>query len=377
MMRTGRPRICIAHRAVAYGDAVGNDIAGTYRLLERCGYEVAIVCEFVHPRIAASLRVITTPDPAQATGQFDMLIYHHSIAWDAGEDLLNAFRGAIVVKYHNITPAAFFADYADIYRDYCERGREQTARLAQLSSITHWQADSIFNSLELRELGVAENVLGVVPPFNCVDRAFRRNSTAVYRPGGPFVVTFVGRRVPNKGHKHLLRTVAACRELYPEADFKCRVLGATDPQLESYDRELMHLEAALGMTGHVEWVGHLSDEEVEHAFRTSHVYLNLSEHEGFCLPLIEAQAYGLPAISSQMTAIPETAGAGQLLVPLADSQASYDLIAGLVREVCTSAPLRESLVRAGCRNVYQRFTRLSIECCFLNHMAPLLAELES
>jgi glycosyltransferase involved in cell wall biosynthesis len=372
-----RPKICIAHQSVMYGDAVGNDIAGAYRLLERCGYEVAIVCEYVHAEVQKKFRVLAGPDAAALARGFGLLLYHHSIHWPAGEELLQDFAGPVVVKYHNITPAHYFAPYVELYREKCDEGRRQTSRMVGLPGIARWHSDSSFNSLELRELGVAQDLLAVVPPFNRITGAFCEVHEASYDPGRTFTALFVGRRAPNKGHAHLLRTAAAWRELFPGLELKIRILGVHDPALDSYDRELRELERSLGLAGRIEWLGHLKDEELTAAFRSSHLYLNLSEHEGFCLPLIEAQAIGLPTISSSSSALPDTAGSGQLLFPVTGPEVDYDLIAGMAREVCTSAGLRDALVSAGCKNVYQRFTSISIECCFMDEMAPALAMLES
>ena len=93
------------------------------------------------------------------------------------------------------------------------------------------------------------------------------------------------------------------------------------------------------------WLARLSDEDLRDAFAESHVYLNLSEHEGFCVPLVEAQAIGLPVVAGDATAVKETAGEGQLVVPLPSSQDDYDLIAGLVMEVA----VRRSPARAARR----------------------------
>jgi glycosyltransferase involved in cell wall biosynthesis len=369
---TSSPRICIAHQTVMAGDAIGNDIAGAYELLARCGYEMAILCEHVHPDVERRYRVIHEADLVAASAGFDMMLYHHSIHWPGGEVLLQRFAGPVVVKYHNITPPRFFERFAEVYRSSCELGREQTARIASFTNVVRWQSDSAYNAAEIVAAGVPRERSGVVPPFNSAGSALGRERTARYYPTGPFEALFVGRQVPNKGHAHLLRTVAAWRELFPEARMRCRIVGARDPRLDGYYRELADLQSSLDLDGCVEWLGQVGNDEVADLFRGSHLYLNLSEHEGFCVPLIEAQAIGLPMISSDATAIPETAGSGQLVVPLPRSQVDYDLIAGLTHQVCTSADLRRRLVEAGCRNVFQRFVAPVIESRFMEELEPVL-----
>ena len=243
--------------------------------------------------------------------------------------------------------------------------------------ISRWQCDSRFNSIEIRELGVGDDKRGVVPPFNRVDEAFRETHDATYGLARPFVAMFVGRRVPNKGHVHILRTLAAWRELFPETELRCRIIGSVDAQLSSYYDELAALESMLDLGGSVEWREHVSEAALAETFRSSHVYLNLSEHEGFCVPLIEAQAVGLPTISAGATANIETAGPGQIVVPVPRSGSDYDLVAGLLHEVCVSWKLRRALVQAGCRNAFQRFTSQMVESQFLADMEPVLRTLEA
>src|SRR5258705_12125167 len=126
MRRLARPRICIAHQTVTMGDAIGNDVLGMYRALEKCGYKVSMLCEFVHPEIAATHHVLAAHKPLELAGGFDLLLYHHSVHWPAGEELVERFVRTTVVQYHNITPPGYFAPYTEKYRAVCGEGRNQT-----------------------------------------------------------------------------------------------------------------------------------------------------------------------------------------------------------------------------------------------------------
>lgn len=364
------PRIGIAHQTVWVGDAIGKDIAGMYRLLARCGFDVRILCEYPHPEVEAGFAV--RRDLEAASQEVDLLLYHHSIHWPVGERLLRAFAGPVAAKYHNITPPEFFAPYSTMYRDSCSAGREQTTRLAGLTNVVRWLSDSQFNAAELAQAGVPRERNAVVPPFNDTMKMLCQPRSARYAAGGPYDLLFVGRRAPNKGHAHLLRTVAAWRELFPETEVRLRIAGSPDAEMKDYYRELADLEASLGIGERVDWLGSVTVPDLKRLFEISHLYLNLSEHEGFCVPLIEAQAWGLPTISTRATAIPETAGAGQMLVPVPTSAEDYDLLAGLAHEICTSPALRENVVAAGARNVFDRFTCPVVEARFMEEMEPVI-----
>jgi glycosyltransferase involved in cell wall biosynthesis len=368
-----RPAIAIAHQTVWMGDAIGNDILGTARLLQRCGYRVEVACENAHPSLRESGCVRLLDDAALAA---DLLIYHHSNHWPRGEELLARFEGPAVVKYHNVTPSAFFAPYSARYREMCDAARAQTARMAAQGHVVRWQADSAFNSEELAAHGVPAERRGVVPPFNRLAGAMRAVPRQRYEHG-PYFALFVGRRAPNKGHLHLLRTIAAWQELFPESELRCRIIGATDPELNGYYAELDALESALGVRGAVEWLGHVTDEQVADLFRSSHFYLNLSEHEGFCVPVVEAQAAGLPVVTTDVSALADTVGPGQITVPVPVDGHDYDFVAGLAHAVCQRATLRESVVSKGFANAWKRFSSPAIEDRFLEDIEPVLQGLEA
>ena len=177
--------------------------------------------------------------------------------------------------------------------------------------------------------------------------------------------------MPNKGHRHLLYMMSSYVGLYSD-NIKLTIVGSVDDQLGRYSDELMALSDRLGVTGHVEWLSHISNQELDGLFRSCHVYINASEHEGFCVPIIEAQAIGLPVITVDSTALAETTGINQIVRPLPCNEEDYELMAGLVHEVATNSALRESLVHNGFRNAYDRFSQEPIENVFIGSMEPIL-----
>ena len=123
-------KIGIRHQSVCVGDAIGNDIMGSYLLLEKLGFEPEIVCQYSDKKLPPAFQT-TNCLPERVKEDYKLLIYHHSGYWAVGEDILNAFQGKIIVKYHNITPHNFFAPYSQRYEETCRQGREQTQRLVK------------------------------------------------------------------------------------------------------------------------------------------------------------------------------------------------------------------------------------------------------
>ena len=368
-----RPEIVLAHPSLIADDVVTGDIEGMYRVLERSGYAVSMACDRVDAPIEAGCRVHALSD--LQTRQPALLVYHHSTHWPLGDALVERFDGPIVVKYHGITPGECFEPYSAARAHRCSDGRSQTRSMASNQRIVRWLADSRSSAEEVAASGVSPSKVGVLPAFNGVDRAFRGRHAARYAPRGPFTALFVGSLTPDNGHVHLLRTLAAWRDLFPESDLRATVIGARQAELGRYVHELDQLEEALGLHGSVEWIELASAADVDAAFRESHVYLDLSSNAAFRARLLEAQALGLPVVSVAAGGA-DVAGPGQLPVPLPSRPEDYDHIAGLVHQVCTDAPLRSALVSAGCRNTFQRFTDLVVAERFLAEMEPALRSIE-
>lgn len=362
-------RIAICHQTVLHGNAIGNDIIGMCDLLSVIGFEPAILCDHVdedmgHQWVRKDFNVNEIND-------YEIVIYHHSIFWEKGAALLNAYHGPQVLKYHNITPPQFFAPYSPTYAVLCRKGVLQTKCLANLKNNHYWLADSEFNRNDLIALGEQPDRIKVLPPFNKIDKILDTPNIAEYSSEGPFYGLFIGRMAPNKGHTTLLRILHSYRT-HVSKNLGIRFVGGGDRELAGYRAELETLIEDLDLGDCVEFLPDVSDDDLIKLLRTSHVYICASYHEGFCIPLIEAQASGLPIVVMDSTAVRETAGEGQLIAPEPASEADYLFYATLLREVFTNADLRRSIVRKGYQNVTTRFTKELLENRFIETLLPLI-----
>ena|GEM_PF-854393 len=376
---TGAPlknkKIGICHQTVTAGDAIGNDIAGMYDLLESMGLEVRILCELAHPAIEAA-RHVRMPCEDRECAEYDALIYHHSIHWEKGERWLNAFDGPVVLRYHNITPASFFAPYSALYGERCHRGREQTRRFIKERRHCRWMAASGYNRRELLASGEAMERVSVVPPFNKAEEFLSRPRTDVLPPGAPLRILSVGRVAPHKGHFELLKIVKLLRDTMGR-DPRLRIVGACDDETAGYRAFLDSVIRRWGLENRVRLLEleHVSHNKLYELFRTSHVYLCTSQYEGFCLPVVEAQAAGLPVVAANAGAVAETAGPGQLVLPPPRSEEGFLRYAQLVDRVCSDGELRRKVVSGGYRNVMANFTRETVENRFVQSFEPVLRAL--
>jgi len=334
-------------------------MAGMYRLLQRLGMEPVIVCDWNSQKDGFRISAPAATD----WKSFEIIIYHHSQYWELGEELIHHSACPIVFKHHNITPARFFKPYFEHYYNVCAQGREQTKVFA--ADKRHaWLSDSNFSKQELAEDGLEPDRIRVVPPFNRVSQLLQLQSEANYN-SDIIELLFVGRISPNKGHLHLLRVACVLMSEFARP-IKLRIVGALDPALNSYYDHIVRHISDLGLGDHAEILPHCGDNELIELYRRSHLYVCLSEHEGFNVPIIEAQAVGLPVLGADAGATGETAGPDQLFSEVPRSAGTDYFYASLIEEVFTDKNLRAQLTLAGEHNVRERFTDEVIENAFVS-----------
>ena len=357
-------RIGIAHRNVVSYDAVGNDILGMYDVLAECGFSVRLIGEYFDTATTRRARTALLDD-ARFQPVPDLLIYHHSILWENGETFLRRVAGPKLLRYHNVTPPEFFADYSARYVALCAEGRVQTGRLAALCTAGSL-ADSAYNAAELQAVGAA--AISVVPPFTAAGRLVR---PARPRPEPPFQILFIGRLAPNKGHFDLVTVLAAYVATFGPA-IRLTIIGGFDDNLLAYKQAIDQQIDTLGLRATIELCDQIDDRALHRRFMTASAFLCMSEHEGFCVPVIEAQAAGVPVIAVGETAVAETLGEGQLVIERPRTRQDFLYVARLLQAVCTDDRLRRQVIAAGHRNVLNRFTPQVVTGRFMAALAPVL-----
>jgi glycosyltransferase involved in cell wall biosynthesis len=247
--------------------------------------------------------------------------------------------------YHNVTPERFLVGHHPELVEFLARGREA---LSRLHGATHYSlADSEWNRLELEQLGFRPSAtLPILADLERLRVGSDPLTTRALRGPGTRVL-FVGRVIPNKGHHALIRCFAAYQRLF---DARARLLLAGEfRSIESYNHELLRLCAASGARN-VEFLGHVSDAALAALYRAADLFVCLSRHEGFCVPLLEAFAFGVPVLALARTAVPDTCGEAGVLVADDDPL----LVAGLMDALVRDARLREAVL-AGQRRRLEAF----------------------
>ncbi|HUL78289.1 MAG TPA: glycosyltransferase family 4 protein, partial [Vicinamibacteria bacterium] len=292
--------------ALSYGDAIGNEALAIQRQLRAAGHESDIFAELVHPRMAHLARPLR--EYREVSSPETVCIYHFSIGSAAGR-LIHAAPDRLVVIYHNITPARFFLGFHPHLAGLCHHGRRELEAFAPRTELG--LGDSEFNRRELETAGFPRTaVLPIVLDLGLYDRT---PSPVVRRcfDDGRTNVLFVGRVIPNKRIDDLIRSFAAFqRWLQPRS----RLLLVGDSRgFERYLGRLRELARDLGAE-EVVFTGHVDDDELYAYYRVADVFLCLSEHEGFCVPLQEAMRFHLPVIAHDAGAVRETLRGGGILL---------------------------------------------------------------
>jgi glycosyltransferase involved in cell wall biosynthesis len=225
--------------------------------------------------------------------------------------------------------------------------------------------DSEFNRADLERYGFAPTaVLPVVPDFTHLD--LEPDTALANEFDDDWVnILFVGRFVPNKKPEDLVRFVHAYKRLYNN---KARlILAGSYAGFDDYYAQVRGLIAALGATD-VHILGQVSDQELTALYDIADVFLCASEHEGFCVPLLEAFHKGVPVVAYAATAVPETMdGAGVLF-----DQKDPALVASLINAVASDAGLREAVVAAQDASLARHTTR-DFDRILLGHLDRMLA----
>lgn len=290
-------------------DAIGNDVFGMYEELSEAGYQAEIFTSDCHDSYKPIARPVESQPEEAWQSPDDVLIYHHAIGWPAGEEILRKTRNRVVIKYHNITPPRFFRPYAQNYVVACEGGIEATGRIARFRGATFW-GDSEFNAGELIELGAPPQRCRSLAPWHRIEQLQQEPldlETLKFYRDGSFNILFVGAIKPNKGHANALRAFAAYKAIYG-GPARLILAGSFDPGLKEYYKAIQHLAQAAGVAADTVFVESVSGACLRTLYQLADLFLCVSEHEGFCVPLVEAMAFRAPILAWGATAVAETAG---------------------------------------------------------------------
>ena len=326
---------------LAVGDAVSGHTLAIQAELRAMGLESEVYSHTAHPSLADRVTPYERYDEPGGGGGEVWLLYHLAIGSVVGDFVLQRPE-RLLVDYHNLTPGEFFADWDPPVVYGQSWGREQLRALAARTELG--LADSGFNRAELVEAGYRRTT---VVPILFDPAGFEREVDAAAldrlrraKAGGGADWLFVGRVVPNKAQHDVVKAFAAYRRVFdPHA--RLHLVGGTS--VPAYAEALRRYVDALGLGGAVELAGPVPSGVLAAQYQAADVFVCLSDHEGFCVPLLESMHHEVPIVALGATAVTETLGHGGLAL---DDKAPLTVAAAVARVLGDEA-LRSGLVAGG------------------------------
>jgi glycosyltransferase involved in cell wall biosynthesis len=339
------------------GDAIGDSARRVRDLLRAMGCESEVFALTIDDELRDDVRRFD--DPAARRG--DLTIFHYALPSPMTAAFASLERGR-VLQYHNVTPAAYFAPYDPALFRLAALGRQELATLVGQADLA--LGDSEYNRQELERLGFARTgVFPIAVDTARVTRPARRPALERILDDGLVNFLFVGRIAPNKKIEDHIK-LAEVYKRYVDAYYRFIFVGRYDvvPRYYSMIRGLMADYRLL--QDRFIFTGPVPDEELAIYYRHAAVYISLSEHEGFCVPLVEAMAADVPVLAYAAAAVPDTlGGAGVQFAPK-----DLEVAAELLGELAFNDALRAQII-AGQRRRLADFgdARISRELAALLH----------
>lgn len=347
---------------ISYGDAIGNDTFAIRDTLENAGYSCDIFAENIDPHLEAH-GISGIKNIQDYNDDADIIICHVSIGWKYMLSL-DKLQAKKIFIWHNITPPRFFEAYGDFGRaKECEEGLKQLHSVRLVPSLC--LTPSLYNKTELANMGYLCPVrkLPVLTDSgrepDCDEELVSR-----YKSDGYVNILFVGRIAPNKRQQDIIDAFCFYHKLINPKS-RLFLVGKGDVTTD-YCNAIWKYPAAIGLDD-VIFSGHVSGRQKNAYYKIADVFLCLSEHEGFCVPLLEAMQHKVPIIAYDSSAVSETLGGAGLLLKNKDPA----VVAEAIDRVMQDTKLRETLVSNGTERL-AAFDQKKIRANLLSEIAAFI-----
>ncbi len=322
-----------------YGDGVGNAVLALDAALKNKGYKTAIYAENISPKverhIAKPIEKIGDPNNE------DILIYHFGCAFTWTKHLRD-FKCKIIFAYHNITPPEFFKDYdIKVYAD-CKRGRQEISRLADIPD--YCVTFSNFNKQDLLENGYKCKI-DIVPAliqFSDYGKKCDAKFLEKLKADTAKKIIFTGRVCPHKKFEDVIASFYDYQKFFNK-NSKLYLVGKYD-EYGKYYFKLKEFVETLKLKN-VFFTGHISFSQILSYYKAADLFLCQSEHEGFCVPLVEAMLFDVPIVAYDSSAVGETLGDGGILLQEKDPLLTASVMAQILEDELLRKKISENQKR--------------------------------
>lgn len=341
--------------SLTYGDAISDEMLEIQKALRQKGFKSEIFTRFYEPRMAKYAKDFK--EYTKFSSPSNVVIFHFSIGSPVSKMFFRIPDKRVMI-YHNITPYEFFLDTHRILSRECYKGRLEIKLFVDKVDLA--LGDSEFNRRELESLGYANT--GVLPLLLDFSK-FDGNTDPVFRQiygNGKFTILFVGRVIPNKRFEDVIKTFYFYKK-YFNPDSQLLLVGDFRG-MERYLAALKEQVQELALSD-VHFPGRVDFTELLACYRLSDVYLSMSEHEGFGVPLIESFYLGIPVVAYAAGAVEETMNGGGVLLREKDFARTAALLDRLHRDKA----FRNAVVISQ-KKALEKFSRENVITVLLDHI---------
>lgn len=319
---------------LTYGDAVGNDTIALDLIIKQRRFETHIYAEIIGNRVPPE--IISLFSKELVIKKNDIIISHVAISSSLNIWIKEQKCRKIMI-YHNITTPNFFTKYSDVVKKACKTGYEQVQDLKTTFDMV--LADSAYNRQNLLDMGYncPIHVLPILIPFDDYKKTPSKGTISKYKDDGFTNIIFVGRIAPNKCQQDV---IAAFHEYQKYFNEKSRLfIVGNSAGFENYEEQLKEYTAKLG-TKNIIFTGHIKFDEILAYYYLSDLFLCQSEHEGFCVPLVEAMIFNKPIVAYDSSAIGWTLGGSGFLMKEKNPLET----AAVMNRILTDSELKETIL---------------------------------
>ncbi len=345
---------------LSFGDAIGNDTIALKGVISEMGYSTDIYAENIDKRLPEG--IAKKADKLRDLKKDDVLIYHKSTGTDLTFKIEN-YKCRRIMVYHNITPPDFFRPYSTAATQLTELGYKGVEFLRD--KVDYVLAVSAYNRSELVKMGYTcpMDIRPILIKFDDYKQTPDEATINKYSDGKKNLV-FVGRIAPNKKQENVIRAFFCYKKLNPDSRL---ILVGSSTGMENYYERLVKYANALGIGDDVIFPGHIKFSEILAYYRLADAFVCMSEHEGFCVPLVEAMFFDTPIIAYDTSAISDTLGGSGVLLDNNDPVYA----AAVIDRVLTDDKLRESII-AGQRKRLEDFSYERIKATFERELTDFI-----
>ena len=324
---------------LGYGDAIGNEALAIDAYLKHRGIPTMIYARNIDMRVDPSL--VCTAD--QYTDDKSTVILYHFSTGDELNTVIKSYKAEIILRYHNVTPPKFWIGYSEVNRKLSETGLAEIKALKDTPILCI--TDSDFNQRDLKSYGFT-CPMHTVPILMDFKELGKEVHAKLPFDDNKTNIAFFGRIAPNKKQEDLITSFYYYKK-YKNPSSRLILVGSYNEE-DVYYRKLVKYIDELELKD-VILTGHIPFETLLAYYHKADLLLCLSEHEGFCVPLVEAMYFKLPIIAYDSTAVGETLGKGGLLL----KEKKPQLVAEAIDYVMTNDEVRNQLIEAGSKQLEQ------------------------